>query len=222
MSLVLSALLGGLLGSFPTAYLLVKRRHGLDVHLEGSANVGANNALRTSGSRLTGALVLLGDALKGAGAVGVGGLVAEGVQADPFWHASLALLGAIAGHNYNPWLSFSAGRIVGGKGLATAAGGFLFLMPWTLAVWVAGFAVGVIGFAAWKGRRDVIAGNVVGTALVPLGAWGLYGPAAGLVVAGFALLVLPKHVAQVRALFQTPPDEQTPRDEAARPLTGGA
>lgn len=213
LALVLSALLGGLIGSVPTAYLLVKRRHGLDVSAEGSGNVGANNALRASGSKWTGALVLLGDALKGAAAVGVGWLVAERADIAPFVLASLALLGAIAGHNYNPWLSLSAGRIVGGKGLATAAGGFLLLTPWLLLVWAAGFAVGVAGFAAWKGRKDVIPGNVVGTALVPFAAWGLYGPAAGLVILGFALLVLPKHVAQVRALFQTP------RSEATEPLT---
>ena len=198
--LVLGAVAGWLLGSFPTAYVLVKRRHGLDVRVEGSANVGANNALRTSGSRRTGALVLLGDALKGVLAVGVGWGLAIYAGVAPFGPASAALLGAVAGHNYNLFLSVQAGRLVGGKGLATAAGGFALLLPAAVAAWVVGFAVGLAGFAAWKGVRSTIPGNVVGTVLAVPAGWWLYGPEAALVIAGLALLVLPKHVAQMWAL----------------------
>ena len=220
-ALALSALFGWLIGSVPTAYLLVKRRHGLDVSAEGSGNVGANNALCTSGSKATGALALVGDTLKGILAVLAGQRVVDhfyGFSLERYleiplevqmnlpiliwwWGPSVALLAAIAGHNYNPWLSLKAGKLVGGKGLATAAGGFLLLTPWLLLVWIAGCAVGIAGFAMWKGTRDVLPGNVVGTVAVPFAAWALYGPAAALVVTGFALLVLPKHVAQVRTLL---------------------
>ena len=206
-ALVLSALVGWLIGSVPTAYLLVKHRHGLDVSAEGSGNVGANNALRTSGSKATGALVLFGDALKGAASVGAGWALADTLGADAFMAASLALLGAIAGHNFNPWLSLKAGKLAGGKGLATAAGGFLLLTPWLLLVWGAGFVVGFFGYKAWKCERDVLPGNVVGTLAVPFAAWAIYGPAAALVVTVFALLVLPKHVAQMRALLSPVSEE---------------
>jgi glycerol-3-phosphate acyltransferase PlsY len=203
VTLVLCAIVGCLIGSIPTAYLVVKLRHGLDVHAEGSRNVGANNAWRTTGSRRTGVVVLLLDALKGVAAVAAGGLVAAAFgAAESFWPQSLALLGAIAGHNYNPWLSLGAGHLVGGKGLATAAGGFAVLTPLLLPVWGALFVLGRGAFGAWRGARDTIPGNVAATALVPFAAWAVYGTAAFAVVLGFALLVLPKHVGQMRALLK--------------------
>lgn len=231
LALGLCVLVGFLLGSIPTAYLLVRRRHGLDIHQEGSGNVGANNALRSSGSRVTGVLVLLGDALKGAVTVPIGWHLGDGFyrsallgpslldlhmawSLEPLlWCPGLTLLGAIAGHNYNPWLSFRAGHLVGGKGLATAAGGFLILMPGMVAVWVIGFAAGFFGFTAWKRIKSSIPGNVAGTMLVPVvGAW-TYGADFGLLLLGFALLVLPKHVAQMRTLLHEPqptPSESDP------------
>ena len=206
MTWLACALVGWLLGSIPTAYLVVKRRHGLDLHVEGSTNVGANNAYRTTGSRQVGVLVLMGDAAKGISAVFVGWWLGYPLGVPLFWSGSLALLGAIAGHNYNPWLSLKAGHLVGGKGLATAAGGFLFVMPWLVPVWAALFLLGRWAFATWRGVRDTIFGNVVASALVPLAAWLLYGAAGFAVVLAFAALVLPKHVGQVRALLH-PADE---------------
>src|SRR5690349_2170234 len=52
------------LGTFPTAQL-VGKRVGHDPTREGSGNPGASNVYRTAG-RAAGALVLLGDAAKGA------------------------------------------------------------------------------------------------------------------------------------------------------------
>src|SRR5713226_2548650 len=60
-------LLAYLLGAFPTG-ALVARAYGLDLTQYGSRRTGATNALRVLGKR-AGALVLLGDALKGALAV---------------------------------------------------------------------------------------------------------------------------------------------------------
>lgn len=202
MTLLLCALAGALLGSVPVAYLVVKRLHGLDVHVEGSGNVGANNAYRTSGSRRTGFVVMALDALKGIAAVAAGwGLAMTLGAASSFWPMSLALLGAIAGHNYNPWLSLKTGRLAGGKGLATAAGGFLLLMPLLVPVWAMLFLLGRWAFAAWRGVRDTIPGNIAATTLIPLAAWMLYGSAGLVVLLGLALLVLPKHAGQMRTLL---------------------
>ncbi len=202
MTLVACALVGCLIGSIPTAYLVVKRRHGIDVRVEGSTNVGANNAYRTTGSRRIGGLVLALDALKGIAAVAAGWAVADAFgTSDLYWPQSAALLGAVAGHNYNLWLSLSSGRLAGGKGLATAAGGFLLVMPWLVPVWGALFLLGRWAFAALRGVRDTIFGNVVATALVPFAAWVLYGAAGFAVILAFAALALPKHVGQVRALL---------------------
>jgi glycerol-3-phosphate acyltransferase PlsY len=205
--LLLCALAGGLIGSIPTAFLLVKRRHGLDVRFEGSTNVGAHNAWRTTGSRRTGVAVMILDAVKGVAAVAAGWAVAstlgEPVPFDvAFWPESAALLGAIAGHNYNPWLSLGAGRLAGGKGLATAAGGLLLLMPLVVPVWGVLFVLGRWAVAP-RGVRDTVWGNVVATALVPFAAWAIYGTAGFAVILGVALLVLPKHAGQVRELLRS-------------------
>lgn len=201
MTLVLCALAGGLLGSIPTAYLIVKHRRGFDLHRAGSENVGANNALATTGSKGIGAAVLGLDLLKGVLAVLAGWGIAAGTA---FWPGAVALLAAIATHNFNPWLSLASGRLAGGKGIATAAGGFLLLLPWAVVAWCALFAVGLFGFAQWRGVKDSIPGNVLATALVPFVGWAVYGGAAALALGGFALLVLPKHVRQMRDLLAAP------------------
>jgi glycerol-3-phosphate acyltransferase PlsY len=119
-----------------------------------------------------------------------------------FWPGMLALLGALAGHIYNLFLSLRAGRLVGGKGYATAAGGLALVMPLLVPAWLALFALGRGLFARWRGVRDVIPGNVLGTTVVPLVAWPLYGGRGALAAGLFALLTLPRHARQLRALLR--------------------
>lgn len=105
-----------LLGTFPTA-LLVGRRAGRDPTKEGSGNPGATNALRTMGRR-AGAMVLLGDLGKGVVATGTG------------WAAGGRPVGvacgvaAVVGHVFP-----LTRRLRGGKGVATAAGMAIVLLP---------------------------------------------------------------------------------------------
>lgn len=107
---------GYLLGTFPTA-ILVGRREGRDPTREGSGNPGASNAYRTMGRR-AGALVLVGDLCKGALAAALGlatGSRAIGVACG---------LAAVVGH-----VLPVTRRLRGGKGVATAAGMALVLVP---------------------------------------------------------------------------------------------
>jgi glycerol-3-phosphate acyltransferase PlsY len=134
MALIQGFLLGYLIGSFPTAYLVVMWKAQLDIRGKGSGNVGALNALEVSGSKLVGALVLLIDLGKGAFAVWLG----SRLIGDDLWIRGIAGIGAVAGHNYSFWLRFR-----GGRGLSTAAGVMLGL-DWILVVlwcllWVAGY-----------------------------------------------------------------------------------
>ncbi len=105
-----------LVGTFPTA-ILVGRREGRDPTAEGSGNPGASNAYRTMGRR-AGALVLLGDLAKGAVAAGAG--LATGNRAV----AVGCGLAAVAGH-----VLPATRRFRGGKGVATAAGMAVGLLP---------------------------------------------------------------------------------------------
>jgi len=54
-----------IIGSFPTAYLLVKAASGKDVTREGSGNVGTLNSFQVSKSKWVGVLVLVTDLFKG-------------------------------------------------------------------------------------------------------------------------------------------------------------
>jgi len=112
-----------LLGSIPTAFLLVRLIGRGDVRTIGSGNVGATNALRAAGWR-AGLAVLAIDVTKGVLAVT---LMRQATDA-PAWIAA-AGFAAVVGHCFPVWLSFS-----GGKGVATAVGAFAMVAPAALAV----------------------------------------------------------------------------------------
>ena len=102
-------LFGYALGSIPFG-LLITRLGGMgDIRAIGSGNIGATNVLRTGNKKLA-ALTLLGDALKGTGAV----LIAAQWGPDT---AVIAAWGAFLGHLFPIWLKFK-----GGKGVATFIG----------------------------------------------------------------------------------------------------
>lgn len=127
MEFLLSTSIGYILGSFPTAFLLVKIFRGIDITKNGSGNVGALNTIRTSKSKLIGLSVLLIDAFKGALSVFISLLLFP----DTFIFPALALLFAVFAHCFNPWLGFK-----GGRGLAVAAGGGLVIFPYIIFIWV--------------------------------------------------------------------------------------
>lgn len=113
--LLLSAVLGYLLGSIPFG-ILVTRAMGLgDLRAIGSGNIGATNVLRTGNKRAALATLLL-DGGKGAVAV----LLARWLVGEDA--AQLAGFAAFIGHLYPVWLGFK-----GGKGVATFLGLFLAL-----------------------------------------------------------------------------------------------
>jgi acyl phosphate:glycerol-3-phosphate acyltransferase len=120
--LLLSAVLGYLLGSIPFG-ILVTRLMGLgDLRAIGSGNIGATNVLRTGNKRAALATLLL-DGGKGAVAVLLARWLLGGEDA-----AQLAGFAAFIGHLYPVWLGFK-----GGKGVATFLGLFLAL-DWRIGV----------------------------------------------------------------------------------------
>jgi glycerol-3-phosphate acyltransferase PlsY len=134
--LALAALVGYILGSIPTAYLVVRWNSQIDIRTAGSGNVGTLNAFEVTKSKAVAGIVLLVDFFKGLAAV-VLAREAFGLAPDP---GSLAALGAVVGHNFPVWL-----RGKGGRGLATAAGGALLtfwgVIPAWMAIWALTFAL---------------------------------------------------------------------------------
>lgn len=114
-----AALAAYLLGSFPSAYLLVRLVKGVDIRQVGSRNVGALNTYYQVGKGGA-VLVLLADAGKGALAV----LLLPGWLGAPAWSVYLAAPLVVAGHNWPVFLGFR-----GGKGAATLLGVSLALLP---------------------------------------------------------------------------------------------
>ena len=106
-------------GSIPTAYLLGKWLHGIDIRKVGYRNAGVANVWRQMSPR-AGLLVLLIDAGKGMAAVTIARRMIPG-------DASVILAGfaAVAGHNWPAFLKFH-----GGRGAATAMGVLSFVLPY--------------------------------------------------------------------------------------------
>ena len=118
MIAIILALGAYLVGSVPTAYLVVRLNRGEDIRQLGSGNVGAFNTFRQVGT-WGGVLVLLADAAKGVLAATVPRLVG----ADD-WTLFVTTPLVVAGHNWPLFLKFR-----GGKGAATILGVSLALMP---------------------------------------------------------------------------------------------
>ena len=112
-----------LLGSIPFGYLLVRFVRQEDVRDTGSGNIGATNVARAGGTTL-GVFTLILDAMKGFIAVFVVMQFAPNTAQGPSTLAIAAAVAAVIGHVFPIWLGFR-----GGKGIATALGVFIALVP---------------------------------------------------------------------------------------------
>ena len=139
-----------LLGTFPTAHL-VGRLVGHDPMNEGSCNPGATNMYRVAG-RGAGALVLLGDLIKGLAPT----LVALLLAGRPV--AMGCAVAAVLGH-----IAPLTRRLRGGKGVATYGGASLAM--WSFAA--LGAVVLFLVITKWSGRPSV--GSLVAVPLLPVG-----------------------------------------------------
>jgi glycerol-3-phosphate acyltransferase PlsY len=115
---ILSIVIGYLLGSVPTAYIVSRLRKGIDIRTIGTGNMGGANVMREIGVG-EGILVCFIDILKGAGAI----LIARALNATEPWVLGAGFV-ALVGHNFPMFVGFR-----GGRGTATCIGVFLMLAP---------------------------------------------------------------------------------------------
>jgi acyl phosphate:glycerol-3-phosphate acyltransferase len=144
---------GYLVGSIPTAYLVVQFKWGRDIRAGGSGKVGAFNAYDVTKSRWTGILVGVLDFLKGL----IVALTAGQILGGDFWLQSIALLGTIVGHNFPVWL-----RSRGGRGLASAAGGMFAIGMSFPFLWC------VVWYIVYRKVKNVGTANLAAILLSPL------------------------------------------------------
>lgn len=150
MNYIFAFIIGYLLGSFPTAYILLKRFKQLDITRNGSQNVGALNSYKVSQSKIIGIIVLFSDAFKGFLTVYILKMVAP----DNFLIPAIGITAAVFAHCYSPWIKFK-----GGRGVATAAGGGAYLAPIILLLW------GILWIIAYIYKRERHIGSIMATVL---------------------------------------------------------
>jgi len=158
---VVSVVLGYLIGSIPFGWVVVKLSTGRDIREVESGRTGGTNALRAAGVWAGIATALL-DILKGACAV----WVARWLTAGNAWAESLAPLAAILGHNYSLYLieRGADGRIKlrGGAGAAPCAGGAMALWAPSVLILVPLGAL-ILYFVGYASVATMSVGLVVAT-----------------------------------------------------------
>ena len=157
VSLATIVIVSYLLGSIPFG-CIAGRMAGIDIRKAGSGNVGATNVVRVLGKRY-GYPVFALDVLKGFGAVKIS-MVLSGQHLEwnsPEISGMVGAISSVLGHVFPPWLKFK-----GGKGVATAAGALLALMPIATLI---GVAVWIIVF--WLTRYVSLA-SIVATVALPI------------------------------------------------------
>ena len=173
-----------LIGAIPVGFLVARAAGGFDIRGKGSGNIGATNVLRTLGP-VPAVLTLLGDVVKGYLAV----RVAEVLGPEPAWGAAGALLAVVG----NCWPVFL--RFRGGKGMATALGAFLALVPKAV------LPAAVLFIAIVAIPRYVSLACMAAALVLPVGVFLLGYPRASTGAAALAaLVILWRHRENIRRL----------------------
>jgi glycerol-3-phosphate acyltransferase PlsY len=204
---IVTLLIAYLLGSIPTGYLLVRFVRHEDVRATGSGNIGATNVARSGGKGL-GIATLVLDALKGFVAVTFAWHMAQHTGfPNGYDLEAMAGLFAVLGHIFTVWLGFK-----GGKGVATALGVFLALMPMTTLFALAVFIV-VFALTRYVSLASILSAAAIAVLCIVLDTRRQI--IVDIVYIAIPLLVIVKHHANIsRLLSRTEPKFGTKKKEA--------
>ncbi len=186
------------LGSIPFGLILVRLFRGVDVRTIGSGNIGTANVARLAPGLGLWTLVL--DSAKGLAAVFAARMFVYHAPmhgADAYYASALlgtAALCAVVGHMFPVWLKFK-----GGKGVATALGTFLGILPIAVLITLA------IYIAIYLSSHYTSLASIASAALFPLIAGVLMKPSDRLLLLPFlivtSLLIIAKHHQNIRRLL---------------------
>lgn len=158
LQILLALVMGYLIGSIPTGYLIVKAKTGEDIRKVGSGSTGATNVKRVLGKKWF-FIVMILDAIKGALPV---------VLAALFLHAYVqygitpvaAAVAVLVGHSKSIFLKFT-----GGKSVASGVGTIIALC------WPVGLIIAAIwGIITWISKY-VSLGSIIALAVSPFLMW---------------------------------------------------
>jgi glycerol-3-phosphate acyltransferase PlsY len=186
--LLSSAVIGYFLGALPFGYL-VARAHGVDIFKAGSGNPGATNVKRVLGAK-AGNTVFALDAVKGAVAAGWPLLPFIAVP-DARMAGLVGVIAAVLGHSFSVFTKFK-----GGKGVATAAGGLVVLIP------IACLVGGAVWLLTFFTTRYVSLGSILAAVAVPATSWLRGNPLSlNLVATALGLFVIVRHRENIKRLL---------------------
>ena len=143
-----------LTGGIPFGFLIGRLR-GVDVRTVGSKNIGATNVFRTVG-KTWGLLAFCCDFLKGF----LPTLLAQRLATGPSWLPLAVGVLCVVGHMLTPYMGFR-----GGKGVATAFGMLVALIP---ALVGCAFALFVVAFAL---SNYISLGSCLAAAFLAVAIW---------------------------------------------------
>jgi len=150
IEILIALVLGYLIGSFPTAYVLLKKYKNINITETGSGNVGAMNSFEVTGSKSTGIIVFAIDFLKGFLPAAAAYFIFE----MNFDFCGALLLGLVLGHCFSFVIKFK-----GGRGLATALGGSVLIAPAIPVLWIIFWSI------AFLFKKNIHFGNIAATLL---------------------------------------------------------
>lgn len=178
-----------LIGGIPFGYLIGRMR-GVDVRTVGSKNIGATNVFRTVGKKW-GFLAFALDVSKGLLPT-----LAAKAWAPLDWMPLAVGITCVVGHMLTPYMKFK-----GGKGVATAFGMLIGLVPALVGV---AFLVFVVAFAS---SNYISLGSCLAAAFLAVAVWFPWLGARGvadlpqcILVTAIALFVIWKHRANIKRL----------------------
>lgn len=190
--IVLSAIVGYLLGSINGAVLISKIFYGSDIRTHGSGNAGTTNMLRTFGKKAAAGTFLV-DLLKGVVAALLCGFFVKFVGVEIGYDIGACIGGAFAilGHNWPLYFGFK-----GGKGVLTSFAVFAVLS--TIPAFCAlGVFIVVVAICHY-----VSLGSMVAALSLPVWIWLFYGFTPMFYLGIFAaVLLIARHYANIGRLI---------------------
>lgn len=159
----IAVIMGYLIGSIPTGYLVVKAKTGDDIRKVGSGSTGATNVKRVLGKKWF-FIVMILDALKGALPVVLAALFLHAYEQYGITPVAAAIA-VLLGHSKSIFLGFT-----GGKSVASGVGTIIALNP------LVGLSVAVIwGIITWVSKY-VSLGSIIALAVSPFLMWAFKQP----------------------------------------------
>lgn len=156
---IASVIIGYLLGSIPSAYIVTRLRKGVDIRrVDATGNVGTASVFRQVGL-WEGAAVAAADIAKGAIAI----IIAQFLRVSEPWMLATGFA-VVLGHGFPVYIGFR-----GGQGVAALIGVYLVLAPVATAV-----ILGLMGIVLLLIRRIFLMICIVGP-LLPLFVWIFHG-----------------------------------------------